>query len=127
MKFQKHYEIIKGEINFIPLVNIVLLIMIYFIMMTGFIAQPVLNIKVSKIAQVKKWTNKIFLDVSSTGRISSEGKEIPLEAVGSFLKNFKGKTLVIVKGQNSTPNGIMVKVIDMVHKSGINNIAISTL
>lgn len=127
MKFQKHYEIAKGEINFIPLVNIVLLITIYFIIMSSFIVQPIISVRGSKINSTKKWTNKIFLDVSATGKIFSAGKEIPLETVSIFLEKFKGNNLVIVNGQKNTPNGIMVKVIDMVHKAGINNIAISSL
>jgi biopolymer transport protein ExbD len=127
MKFQRHYEIAKGEINFIPLVNIVLLITIYFIITSSFITQPIINVRTTKMVQAKKWTNKIFLNISATGKIFSEGKEIPFKEVGVFLKKFKGNILVIVKGQKNTPNGTIVKIIDMVHKSGIKNIAISSL
>ncbi len=127
MRFQRHYKMETGEINFIPLINIVLLITIYFILISSFISTPVVNIGVSRAGETKQYKNKIFLNVSSAGEIFSEGKKISLQELGSFLKEFKGNMLVIIKGQSNTPNGIMVRIINKIHKAGINNIAISSL
>ncbi|HPO52431.1 MAG TPA: biopolymer transporter ExbD [bacterium] len=130
MKFPRRYEIFKGQINMAPLIDVVLLQLIYFMLTSSFIMQPGIKINLPSAMSTDKIEEKeIFINVSAEGIIFLEEKQVSPEQLAGLLNSYKGKEhlVVVIKGDIRTPHGKIVNVMDIVRTSGISKIAIATI
>lgn len=129
MKFKRHHEIFKGQINMAPLIDIVLQQLIYFMLTSSFIMQPGIKIQLPTAASTDNIEEQeIFINVSAEGIVFLGEKQVSLEELEHELKIFSNKNvIVIIKGDVKTPHGRIVKVMDIVRTAGISKIAIATM
>ena len=130
MKFPRRYEIFKGQINMAPLIDVVLLQLIYFMLTSSFIMQPGIKINLPSAMSTDKIEEKeIFINISAEGIIFLEEKQVSPEQLAGLLSSYRGKEhlIVVIKGDVRTPHGKIVNVMDIVRTSGISKIAIATI
>jgi len=129
MKFKRHHEIFKGQINITPLIDVVLQQLIYFMLTSSFIMQPGIKIQLPTAASTDNIEEQeIFINVSAEGIVFLGEKQVSLEELEHELKIFSNKNvIVIIKGDVKTPHGRIVKVMDIVRTAGISKIAIATM
>lgn len=132
MKFKRHYNLTKGEINLTPLVDVVFQLIIFFMLSSSFIMQPGIKVKLPKAETTEIMRQKeIFIDITENGIIFFEGKQVPLERIEDLFKevirNKKDEEIIVViRGDKETKHGIVVSVMDKARKCGIDKIAIAT-
>lgn len=131
MKFSRRYEIFKGQINMAPLIDVVLLQLIYFMLTSSFIMQPGIKINLPSAVSTDIIKEKeVFISVSAEGIIFLEEKQVSLDELENFLKNLSSvnkNVIVVIKGDIRTPHGKIVTVMDIARNSGISKIAIATV
>ncbi|MCM8803854.1 MAG: biopolymer transporter ExbD [Candidatus Omnitrophica bacterium] len=132
MVFRKHYSLTKGEINLTPLVDVVFQLIIFFMLSSSFIMQPGIKVKLPKAETTDIIKEKeIFIDITEDGTILFKGKKVNLHQLENILKeeikNKKEDIILIIKGDKETKHGIVVNVMDIARKSGIERIAIGTI
>ncbi|MCS7181436.1 MAG: biopolymer transporter ExbD [bacterium] len=131
MRFQRHCEIIKGEINLTPLVDVVFQLIIFFMLSSSFIMQPGIKIKLPKAETTDVIKEKeIFINITEEGTIYFKGKRVSLPQLEKVLKEeIKNKKdlILVVKADKDAKHGIVVNVMDKAKISGIERIAIATL
>jgi biopolymer transport protein ExbD len=131
MKFPRHYSMQKGELNITPLVDVIFLLLIYFMLTSSFIMQPGIKIKLPEAATTEKVEKEeIVVSVSEEGVIFYQDRPVTIEFLAEILsrkvRNRKDLTLVI-KGDKGAMHGRIVSVMDKARKAGVNKIAIATM
>ncbi len=132
MRFRKHYNITKGEINLAPLIDMVFQLIIFFMLSSSFIMQPGIKIKLPKAETTEVIKEKeIFIDISENGTIFYRGTPVSLVKLKNIfeeeIKNNGKEIIVVIKGDKDTKHGIVVSVMDLARKCGIDKIAIATM
>jgi len=133
MRFRKHLELEKGqkEINITPLVDMVFLLLIFFMLTSSFIILPGIKINLPKAvtSEVIKEKN-IIITVSNENIIYLNEKPITTSELSSFLEEIvksKQEKPLLIKADKDTQLGTVVKVWDICRKVGISQINIATL
>lgn len=131
MKFKRHYNITKGELNLAPLVDVIFLQLIYFMLTSSFIMQPGIKIKLPKATTtetIKK--EEVFVSISQEGIIFYKGQPVTLKELEKIFKKKKGSNsqiTLVVKADRNTRHGRVVQVMDTARREGIDKIAIATM
>jgi biopolymer transport protein ExbD len=132
MRFNRHLQIIKGEINLTPMVDVVFQLIIFFMLSSSFIMQPGIKIKLPKAETTDIIRQKeIFVNITEEGRIYFKGRPVDLlefeKMLKEEIKNTKENIILIVKADKDTKHGIVVSVMDKARSCGVERIAVATL
>jgi len=131
MRFQRHYSVTKGELNLTPLVDVILQQLIFFMLTSSFIMQPGIKINLPQATTSETIMEKeLLVSVSKEGAIFYGERPVTMEELERYLQQAtaKGKDKVlIIKGDKKAEHGIIVSVMDIARRSGINKIVIGTI
>lgn len=120
------------QLDMTPLVDVVFLLLIFFMLSTSLSVNPGIKIDLPKSSaeQVKKKKTTLRVAIEAGGRIYLEGKKLSLsqlrekfQAVG---KEQGDEALVIIEADKKVYHGLVVKVMDAAKSSGLNKLAIAT-
>ena len=117
------------ELNLIPLIDVIMFLLIFFISTTSFIEEP--GVKVDKpqamtAKQMEK--NSIIFAVTADGKIAYGGKEVGLGGVRPTVKRLCGKEPlpVVIQGDANSRSGVMIRVIDEAKLGGAKDVSLAT-
>jgi len=133
MRFRKHLELEKGqkEINITPLVDMVFLLLVFFMLTSNFIATPGIKINLPKAVTSEVIKDKnIIITVNSENVIYLNDKLISLAELTSHLSekvSLDKEIPLLIKADQNTQLGSVVMVWDICRKVGISQINIATL
>ena len=120
------------QLDMTPLVDVVFLLLIFFMLSTSLSVNPGIKIDLPKSSaeQVKKKKTTLRVAIEAGGRIYLEGKKLSLsqlrekfQAVGKVQGD---EALVIIEADKKVYHGLVVKVMDAAKSSGLNKLAIAT-
>jgi biopolymer transport protein ExbD len=133
MRFRKHLELEHGgkEINITPLVDMVFLLLIFFMLTSSFVVMPGIKINLPKAvtSEVIKEKN-IVITINSENVIYLDEKPITPSELSNFLGDSvsaKQEKPLLIKADKNTRLGTVVQVWDICRKVGISQINIATL
>jgi len=116
------------EINIAPLIDLVFLLLIFFITSASFVKQTGIDVKrpVAETAKVKKAA--MVIGVSRDGGIFLEGREIDIRSVRAYIERFlaqnpKGNVIIVADKDSKT--GVVIKVVDQCRLGGAKNVSIA--
>lgn len=121
-----------AEINIIPLVDVVLVLLIIFMATTAFIKESGLNMKLpqAKTSEVVPQENRdITVSLTRDGKIFVDAKVTNEAALqGLMLQRAKANpdTRVVIKGDENIELKRLVRVMDMAKQAGLPKVAIGT-
>lgn len=118
-------------IELAPLIDVVFILLIFFMVSTTFIAAPGIKINLPKAKSDEVIRDKQDITiVISSGSIMFNKVAASLDSLDSrfekFKKKYGEKTLVIIKADETVTHGMVVTVMDKAKVSGFNRIAIAT-
>jgi biopolymer transport protein ExbD len=121
-----HHE---EEINMAPLIDMVFLLLIFFMVTTSFVKETGIDVDrpTAATAQLKPKGN-ILLGVSEDGRIFFEKKAIDIRSVRahierSLVENPEGAVVIVADQKSNT--GVIVRVIDQCRLAGAGRVSIA--
>ena len=125
----KYFEADKARIEVIPMIDIMMFLLVFFIMITiDTIAGSgiALNLPDSKTTEVLKDT-QLTVGVQKDGAIFIQGKPFTPAELATRLRDEKqkGKLDVVIAGDRDTPLQKMLDVMDVVRGEGIEAVAIA--
>ena len=121
-----------AEINIVPLVDVVLVLLIIFMATTAFVKESGLNMKLpaAKTSEVVPQENKdINVALTRDGGIFVDGKgtsEAALEALMRQRAAQNPETRVVIKGDENIEYKRVVRVMDMAKQTGLPKVALGT-
>lgn len=118
-----------AEINIVPFVDIILVVLIIFMITTPFIVKPSININLPKAASGEDTTpSQLTVTIAADGKTLLNGKEATDEEISAFAKNAiatKPDTQAIISADKEVSHGRVITVIDVVKSAGIVKFAIT--
>jgi biopolymer transport protein ExbD len=121
-----------AEINIVPLVDVVLVLLIIFMATTAFVKESGLNMKLpqAKSSEVVPQENKdLNVALERDGGLFLDGQpiqEAALEATMRDRAKRQPETRVIIKGDEQVEYKRVVRVMDMAKQSGLPKVALGT-
>jgi biopolymer transport protein ExbD len=120
-------------INVTPLVDIMLVLLIIFMVTASYIVNKSINIQLPKAAtgEAIPETKNLAFVLDKDAQLFLDGRPITFEELPSKVAEAKaaaGDTATVqalIAADTATPHGVVVKLIDLVRKSGITDFAIN--
>ena len=128
MRFARHEDLKKGQLDIAPLIDVVFLLLIFFMLTSNFIFQPGIKINLPK-AVTSEVIGQKSLVVLVTGEDSLylNDKAIGISELESRLREAaETKKPLLIKADRHASLGMVVKVWDLCRESGISQINIAT-
>jgi biopolymer transport protein ExbD len=131
MKFRRHVEFEHGlkQIDIAPLIDIIFLLLIFFLLTSNFILQPGIPVKLTKAvtSQALRREN-LVLNLTFEGRVYCNAEEIklPQELKDLLARAVRENTPVLIKADQRASLGKVVEIWDMARQTGVTVINIAT-
>lgn len=120
----------SSEINISPLIDVVFLLLIFFIVTTVFVEETGINVSKPRAASAEDLEKQaILLAVTAEGNVWQGGREIGLDgirAVVATLLEEMPETPVIIRADEATPTARTVAVIDAAKMAGAETVSLAT-
>lgn len=122
-------ESLEDEINMnvIPLVDVMLVLLIFFMATASFTNAGSIDVKLPKAASEAAMgeDKDLIVSIDTDGRIFVDQKTLSLEQLSEMVHAHAGSTLVIRADEHSL-HGRVVEVMDLAKRAGIQKLAIAT-
>lgn len=130
MRFKRHLQITSGKIEFAPLIDIVFLLMIYFMLTSSFIMQPGIKIELPTALTTESIEKKeLIVSIATDGSIFYREKSVTLKMLKTILEaesRSNPNVILIIKGDYNVVHGKVVEVMDLAKIAGVSHLAIAT-
>jgi biopolymer transport protein ExbD len=113
------------ELNLIPLIDVIMFLLIFFISTTSFIEMPGVEVdKPRTMTSSQMAKNSIIIAVTSDGKVAYAGKEIGVGGVRPTVKRLCAKEAlpVIIQADTRSSSGLMVRVMDEAKLGGAKEV-----
>ena len=120
----------RTTINITPLIDVLFILLIFFMVSSSFIEQPGMKLELPTIkSQEVARVENLVMHVSADGTIFLADKEVNLDNLASEIANMipdiEEKTLVL-KADKKTEHGLIVQIMDIAKRGGLTKIVIGT-
>ena len=121
---------IMGEINVVPLVDVVLVLLIIFMVTAPMMVQG-LDVKLPETdaGTLKQNDDLLMLSITAQGKIYLDEFPVPVDGLGDKIKNITGrrpKTQVYLRADRDVPYGVVVQVLAETRRAGVENLGMVT-
>lgn len=129
VRFKRHIQFEHGmkPIELTPLVDIVFLLLIFFMLTSQFVVQMGFPIKLPKAVTGKVLSEvSLVIVVSRQGAVYYKGKPITFKELEDILEKHKKDISIFVKADKNARLESVVRVWDLCRKKGIEKVHIAT-
>jgi biopolymer transport protein ExbD len=133
MKRRRVFSANRGggeDINISPLIDMVFILLIFFIVTTVFVEETGVEVtKPQAASQIQLEKNSILIAITSNNNVVYGGRDIGINGVRGVVKRLiqdDPKMPVIIQADENVPTRILVRVIDEAKLAGANSVNIST-
>ncbi len=121
----------QPRLEIAPLVDVVFLLLIFFMLTSTFVVAPGLKIKLPKATtkEIKREKREVNIAITRNGAIYYEGRRVSLKTLKKELTKFSKRglnPLIIIKADEKTYHGKVVQVMDVAKQAGLSKFAIAT-
>ncbi|MDD5644808.1 MAG: biopolymer transporter ExbD [bacterium] len=130
MKYKRTTTIEKGKLDIAPLIDVVFLLLIFFMLSSTFILQPGIKVNLpdSKVSDAQPEEN-IIVTITSEKTILLNDEKVDEESLSIKLKSIAKRTperIVIIKADERVNHGLVVRIMGEIKDAGIKRLAIAT-
>lgn len=122
----------ETEINLTPMLDVVFIMLIFFIVTTSFVKETGIEInRPSAKSTDQKSKANILIAIRNNNEIWIDKRMVDIRSVRANIEKLKAENnaegSVVIQSDSESKTGVLVKVMDQVRLAGIFNISISTL
>lgn len=130
MKFKRQLQLKYGpsHLDAVPFINIVLLLFVFFLLVSSFITQSGLNINLSRVVTSSVLQeNNITIILSSGDRFYVKGKVVTAGELKDLLKKINAvKGSVLIKAEDKTYLGNLALILNLCREIGLERVNVVT-
>ncbi|MEX0331915.1 MAG: ExbD/TolR family protein [Puniceicoccaceae bacterium] len=133
MKRRRVFSANRGateDINISPLIDMVFILLIFFIVTTVFVEETGVEVtKPQAASQIQLEKNSILIAITANNNVVYGGRDIGVNGVRGVVKRLvqdDPRMPVIIQADENVPTRILVRVIDEAKLAGANSVNIST-
>lgn len=132
MRPHKHYKTAVAEMNMIPLIDVALILLIIFMIISPFLVQSQIRVKLPTSTEGAQTSqdNIIKIEISEDRQIKVDGRKINLSSVEKELILILGKSstkTILVQADKSVDIQTVVEIFDIAKKLGAGKLGIGVL
>jgi biopolymer transport protein ExbD len=121
----------ESRFDLTPLVDVVFLLLIFFMLSTTFIVAPGIKVKLPKSSstEISREKKEVRVVMAKDDKIFVEQKLVSIDELGKYLKKAVRESpegMVIIQADERVLHGKVVEVMDVAKTSGFNKLAIAT-
>ncbi|WP_405224242.1 ExbD/TolR family protein [Lentisalinibacter sediminis] len=129
-RLKRHDE--EAEINITPMLDIVFIMLIFFIVTTSFVKEfgVDLNRPSNEPPKDQKLSEVIAIRISDTGQISIKGRPTDIRAVRANIESGLAAdpdAAVVIAADRNADAGILVRVVDQARVAGASKVSLAAL
>jgi len=119
------------DISFAPLIDIVFLLLIFFMVTSHFDIAAGIRIKLPKVSQKSDdadLINKVVLVIDKSGQIFLKGNPVELDSLENLIKKMvkeEGISKMILQADKDVKHGRVIEIMDLSKNAGIQSIIIA--
>ena len=113
-----------SEINIVPLVDVVLVLLIIFMIATPFIYQSSLQAQLPQASKSEETSRDIIITINARGDVFLGDAKVDLDTLRYKLlaaTRSKPDTSVIINGDKNVKYDSVIQVMDVLNRSGVKN------
>ena len=129
---RKHHADDEAEINITPMLDIVFIMLIFFIVTTSFVKERGLEVSRpsnSPPKEIKKSKGPIVVKIDSNGNISLKGRMLENKAVQANLEREKAEkpdSPLIIAAHPDADTNALVTILDAAEAVGVASVSVAT-
>ena len=122
----------EPEINVISMVDIVLVLLLFFMVTSSFVHQSHLSMELPKAQQATAGEPKtpITIDLSAAGQVRMNKQVVPMSDLAGQLKALAAKDperVIVLRADKNTTQQYVIDVLDAAQEAGLTRISFATL
>ncbi|KPK61063.1 MAG: biopolymer transporter ExbD [Gammaproteobacteria bacterium SG8_31] len=122
----------EAEINITPMLDIVFIMLIFFIVTTSFVKEVGIDVNRPSNAPVQeqKMSEVIAIRIDETGIVSVQNREVDIRAVRANIESelaTKPDASVVVISDRDADAGLLVRVIDQARVAGAEKVSLAAM
>jgi biopolymer transport protein ExbD len=130
MRFKRHAQLEGGlkQIDIVPLINVVFLLLIFFMMTSSFVIQPGIKVNLPRVITSEALRpENIELVVSQDNKAYINGRLVsPAELTGLLAQVSQRRQSILIKADRQASIGRIVEIWDLCRSTGIAQVNIAT-
>jgi biopolymer transport protein ExbD len=119
-----------AEIDMTPMLDIVFIMLIFFIVTTVFVKEAGINVnKPNGTLSVMPKNANIFIAVTEDGEVWMDKRMVDVDSVRANLERLMAEQpsdVIIIQADKEAEHGVVVEVMDQIKLAGIDRISIAT-
>jgi len=118
------------EVNLTPMLDVVFILLIFFIVTASFIKEYGLDVNRPDNSQAQKKTDKknVLIQITKNGDIFVQRRRVDVRAVEANVQRLLAENpeaTVVIRAAEKSKNGIFVRVMDQARQAGAINVALA--
>ncbi len=131
MNFRRHIPE-EPEINVISMVDIVLVMLLFFMVTTSFVQRSHLSMQLPRAQQAAAGEPKtpIVIDLSASGQVSIDHRDVSMGQLARHLKHLAGRDpnrVIVLRADRNATQQYVIDVLDAAQEAGLTRISFATL
>ncbi len=118
-----------AEINMTPMLDIVFIMLIFFIVTTSFVKESGISVnRPHAQTAVRQERGNILISITSNGEIWIDKRPVDIQAVRPNIERLHAENpegSVVIVGDEKSETGILVQVMDQVRLAGVENVSLA--
>ncbi|MEX1221438.1 MAG: biopolymer transporter ExbD [Idiomarina sp.] len=118
-----------ATIDMTPMLDIVFIMLIFFIVTTSFVKEAGIDVTKPESDQAqKKPSANIFIAIRANGEVWMDKRMVDVERVAANIERLLAEQptdLVVIQADKEARHGLVVDVMDQIKEAGIDNISIA--
>lgn len=119
----------EAELDMTPMLDIVFIMLIFFIVTTSFVKEAGIDVNRPEASQATtKPSANIFIAIRENGEVWMDRRQVDVERVAANLERLLAEQptdMVVIQADKDARHGIVVKVMDQIKEAGIAQISIA--
>ncbi len=119
----------KADINMAPLIDLVFLLLIFFMVTTSFVKETGIDVqRPTASTAVLKEKGNILVGVDPKGRVFLERKQIDIRSVRAHIERCLAENpegSVVIVADKTSKTGVLIRVMDQCRLAGAKNVSIA--
>lgn len=120
---------VVAEINMTPLIDMVFILLIFFIVTTSFVKETGVDVnRPSAKTAVKKELANIMVAIKPNGEIWIDKRSVDVRAVRANIERLHAENpegSVIILADKEAKSGLLIQVMDQARLAGVSNVSIA--
>ena len=129
MRFRSHIELKKGQLDIAPLIDVVFLLLIFFMLTSSFISQEGIKVNLPSATSSKPLPREdLTIFVTNDNQLMIDKEKVSISVLKSKIKMAaREKTNILIEADKEAFLGKVVEIWDLCRDAGIANVNIATI